>query len=85
MPRRRGRTDSYRRLGELADMYADDDGSIALTQEELGQIAGTSRATVNRVLREQEARGTISLKRGQTAIIDRESLLESGSRRRPGR
>ncbi|HEX6664910.1 MAG TPA: helix-turn-helix domain-containing protein [Gaiellaceae bacterium] len=43
-----------RRLPELADVYADDDGVIALTQEELGQIAGTTRATVNRVLREQE-------------------------------
>jgi CRP-like cAMP-binding protein len=64
-----------RRLAELADMYADDDGVIALTQEELGQIAGTTRPTVNRVLREQEARGTLALKRGQTKIIDREALL----------
>jgi CRP-like cAMP-binding protein len=64
-----------RRLAELADLYADDDGVIALTQEELGQIAGTTRPTVNRVLREQEERGTIVLKRGQTKIIDRESLL----------
>ena len=68
-----------RRLAELAEMYADDDGVIALTQEELGQIAGTSRGTVNRVLREQEERGTIALRRGQTAIIDRESLLQIGS------
>lgn len=69
-----------RRLAELAEMYAGDDGVIALTQEELGQIAGTSRATVNRVLREQEERGTITLRRGQTAIVDRESLLHLGSR-----
>ena len=52
-----------RRLAELADMYADADGVIALTQEELGQIAGATRATVNRVLREQEERGTIALAR----------------------
>jgi CRP-like cAMP-binding protein len=68
-----------RRLAELADVYADDDGVIALTQEELGQIAGTTRATVNRVLREQEERGTIALKRGETKILDRESLLHPGS------
>src|SRR5262249_19263464 len=61
-----------RRLTELADMYADDDGVIALTQEELGQIAGTTRSTVNRVLREQEERGTVALDRGQTKVIDRE-------------
>jgi CRP-like cAMP-binding protein len=70
-----------RRLAELADVYADDDGVIALTQEELGQIAGTTRPTVNRVLREQEGRGTIALKRGQVRIIDRESLLHSGTPR----
>jgi CRP-like cAMP-binding protein len=63
-----------RRLAELADLYADDDGVIALTQEELGQIAGASRSTVNRVLREQEEAGTIALTRGRTAIVDRESL-----------
>ena len=71
-----------RRLAELADMYADDDGVIALTQEELGQIAGTTRSTVNRVLREQEERGTIALTRGQTKIIDRESLVHAAY---PGR
>ena len=49
-----------RRVAELADVYADDGGVIALTQEELAQIAGTSRATVNRVLREQEKRGTMT-------------------------
>jgi CRP/FNR family transcriptional regulator, cyclic AMP receptor protein len=69
-----------RRLAELAEVYADGDGVIALTQEELGEIAGTTRATVNRVLREQEERGTIALKRGQTKIVDRESLLHHGSR-----
>jgi CRP/FNR family transcriptional regulator, cyclic AMP receptor protein len=63
-----------RRLAELAGMYADADGVIALTQEELGQIAGASRSTVNRVLRELEVRGTIALRRGKTAIVDRDSL-----------
>ena len=67
------------RLAELADVYADDDGVIALTQEELGQIAGATRATVNRVLRKQEERGTIALRRGETKIIDRASLLRPGS------
>jgi CRP-like cAMP-binding protein len=69
-----------RRLIELADVYADGDGVIALTQEEIAQIAGTTRTTVNRVLRAQEARGTITLTRGKTAIIDRESLRSSDPR-----
>ena len=64
-------------LRRLAELYADDDGVIALTQEEIGQIAGTTRATVNRVLREQEERGTIALKRGETKVIDRESLVHA--------
>jgi CRP/FNR family transcriptional regulator, cyclic AMP receptor protein len=63
-----------RRLVELADSYADADRVIALTQEELAQIAGTSRAQVNRVLRAQEKRGTIALRRGRTVILDRDAL-----------
>jgi CRP-like cAMP-binding protein len=63
-----------RRLAELADTYADGDGVIALTQEEVAQIAGTSRATVNRVLRAQEERGALVLTRGKTVIVDREAL-----------
>jgi CRP/FNR family cyclic AMP-dependent transcriptional regulator len=69
-----------RRLAELADVYAEGDGVIALTQEELAQIAGTSRATVNRVLRAQEERGTVTLRRGKTTIVDRELLRRNGPR-----
>jgi CRP/FNR family transcriptional regulator, cyclic AMP receptor protein len=47
---------------------------IVLTQEELAQIAGTSRATVNRVLRDEEKRGTVALDRGRTTVTDVESL-----------
>src|SRR4051794_22741706 len=74
-----------RRLAELADVYADDGGVIALTQEELSQIAGTSRATVNRVLREQEKRGTLALTRGKVVIVDREGLERPSRRTGPGR
>jgi len=34
---------------------------VPLTQEELASLAGTSRATVNRVLREEEEYGTLTL------------------------
>jgi len=69
-----------RRLAELADVYADGDGVIALTQEELAEIAGTSRATVNRVLREQETLGAIALGRGRVAIVDGDALRARASR-----
>ena len=48
-----------RRLCELAETYGsgDDEPVVPLTQEDLAAIAGTSRATVNRVLREEEKRG----------------------------
>lgn len=43
---------------------------VVLTQEELAQLAGTSRATVNRVLRDEERRGTVELTRGRITVTD---------------
>ena len=69
-----------RRVAELADAYAPGGGevTIPLRQEDLAGLAGTSRATVNRVLREEEARGTVRLARGRTIVIDREGLARRG-------
>jgi CRP/FNR family cyclic AMP-dependent transcriptional regulator len=47
---------------------------IPLTQEMLGELAGTSRATVNRVLNEEQRRGTVELRRGRTLIRDLDTL-----------
>jgi CRP-like cAMP-binding protein len=47
---------------------------VVLTQEELAQLAGTSRATVNRVLRDEEKRGTVELTRGRVTIRDVDAL-----------
>ena len=47
---------------------------LPLTQEELGEFAGASRGTVNRVLREEQERGTIELRRGRTIVRDPEAL-----------
>ena len=60
-----------RRLLELGEGF---DGTIPLTQEEIAQTAGTSRATVNRVLREEEAAGAVELGRGRTTITDAAAL-----------
>jgi CRP/FNR family cyclic AMP-dependent transcriptional regulator len=68
-----------RHLRELAETYERDGAAvIPLTQEEIAEIAGTSRATVNRVLREDERRGVIELKRGRTIIVDPDQLVRRG-------
>jgi CRP-like cAMP-binding protein len=69
-----------RRLVDLGDLYAEEDGTtiVPLTQEDLADLAGTSRATVNRVLREEEARGSVKLGRGRTTVLDREALARRG-------
>ena len=65
-----------RRLRDLASFYGD--GServvIPLTQEDIAGLAGTSRATVNRVLRDEERRGTVELGRAKTVIVDADGL-----------
>ena len=60
------------RLRELAELYSRDGGEqvIPLTQEEIATLAGTSRATVNRVLRAAEKAGALTLTRGRTTVID---------------
>jgi CRP-like cAMP-binding protein len=61
-----------RRLAEVAAVYGDE--TVPLTQEDLAGLAGTSRATVNRVLREEEERGTVRLGRGRTTVLDADAL-----------
>jgi CRP/FNR family transcriptional regulator, cyclic AMP receptor protein len=60
-----------RRLGDLAELYGN---VVPLPQEELAELAGTSRATVNRVLREQEQRGTLELGRAKIVVLDSDAL-----------
>lgn len=47
---------------------------LNLTQEELGQLVGLSRQTVNKVLRALEGLGIVSLEFGRVAIVDDEAL-----------
>jgi CRP-like cAMP-binding protein len=71
----------FRRLRELVDLYARAGGGpveIPLTQEELAELAGTSRSTVNRVLREEEERGTVELRRGRAVVLDTEAIARRG-------
>jgi CRP-like cAMP-binding protein len=61
-----------RRLCGLAETYGD--GVVPLTQEDLAAMAGTSRATVNRVLREEAKRGSVALQRGRVTLLDAQDL-----------
>ncbi|TMK22156.1 MAG: Crp/Fnr family transcriptional regulator [Actinobacteria bacterium] len=66
-----------RRLAELVPLYATSDGEpveIPLTQEDLATMAGTSRATVNRVLGEAEREGIIALGRMRVTVVDPAAL-----------
>ena len=65
-----------RRLVELARLYGDE---IPLTQEDIAGLAGTSRATVNRVLRAEAKRGTVELRRGRTHVLDPAALAKRTS------
>jgi CRP-like cAMP-binding protein len=63
-----------RRLGELATRTSGKPALVALTQEDLAGLAGTSRATVNRLLRAEEKRGLLELKRGRIVVLDPTAL-----------
>lgn len=62
-------------LLELAPIYGGEDGVvIPLTQENLAELAGTARGTVNRVLREEQERGAVLLERSRVRILEPEAL-----------
>lgn len=57
-------------LDHLRERYADADGVavIPMTQDDLAGLAGTSRLTVSRVLRDLRENGTVEVKRGRITI-----------------
>ncbi|HZT15175.1 MAG TPA: Crp/Fnr family transcriptional regulator [Gaiellaceae bacterium] len=71
-----------RRLGELVELYGDGASGtvVPLGQDELAGLAGTSRATVNRVLRAEAARGTLELRRNQVRVVDAAALAARAAR-----
>lgn len=68
-----------RRLADLARIYGGDAhrAEIHLTQDDIAHLAGTTRATANRVLRALEARGVLTLARGHIIVLDRAGLARS--------
>jgi len=61
-----------RRLLTAAQLYGGTE--LPLTQDDLAGLAGTARATVNRVLRAEAKRGTLELRRRRIRILDRAAL-----------
>jgi CRP-like cAMP-binding protein len=61
----------FRRLLELADVYGE---MVPLTQEDLAGLVGTTRATVNRVLKGAEKAGALELSRGHVRVADRTAI-----------
>ena len=62
----------WQRLAELTAMFERADTTavtIPLTQDELAQIVGTTRPTVNRVLRAAEEGGVVQLSRGRLQVL----------------
>jgi CRP-like cAMP-binding protein len=66
----------WRRLLELESVFGDGTGTavITLTQEDLAQVVGTTRPTMNRFLREGEAAGILCVARGRVEITDHDQL-----------
>lgn len=61
----------WRRLCELVDLYGGEPPVvIPLTQDDLAQLAGTTRPTANRVLRGGEDQGVVGLARGRIEVRD---------------
>src|SRR5262249_2914871 len=76
-----------RRLLALARRMPDQEGRrlVRLTQEDFAGLAGTSRATVNRTLRDLQEAGAIALARGRVEVLDLDLLARRARERdRPG-
>jgi CRP/FNR family cyclic AMP-dependent transcriptional regulator len=63
------------RLIDLVELYGGDPPVvIPITQDDIAQLAGTTRPTANRVLRVGEEQGVLGLARGRIEVHDRAAL-----------
>ena len=61
-------------LRRLLDLTVRFGRTVPLTQDDLAGLAGTSRKTVNEVLRDAEGRGAVRLGRGRIEVLDPTAL-----------
>lgn len=68
-----------RRLVDLARVYGESSpiAEIRLNQDDLASMAGTTRATANKVLRDLQQRNILALTRGRITVVDRAALVRS--------
>jgi CRP-like cAMP-binding protein len=69
------------RLVDLVDQYGPGEAGpvdIPLTQDDLADLCGTSRSTVNKVLSDLEATGLVSVSRGHVVIPEPDRLRHRG-------
>ncbi len=61
-----------RRLADVAEVYAGErnEAELLVRQDDLASMAGTTRPTANRVLKQLESDGTVSLARGRIIVAD---------------
>lgn len=71
-----------RRLADLVAIYeaGSDRIEIPLKQDDLASMAGTTRPTANRTLRQLEESGVMELARNRMVVIDRYALDRMGGR-----
>ena len=63
------------RLLDLVELFGGDAPvAIPLTQDDIAQLAGTTRPTANRILRAGEEQGVLQLARGRIEVQDRAAL-----------
>jgi CRP-like cAMP-binding protein len=66
-----------RQLVRAAGSFGDVDAGpvvLPITQDDLASMAGTTRPTVNRVLKAAEADGLVALARGRIEVLDAPQL-----------
>jgi CRP-like cAMP-binding protein len=67
----------FQRLVRLVDVYdRRDGGAIPVTQDDLASMAGATRQTVNKALRDAEDDGLLVLARGRIEILDADRLAK---------
>ncbi len=62
------------RIARALLRLADKEGSVASTQEELGELVGVSRATFRRAVRDLVASGAVDTRYGHVRIVDRAAV-----------
>jgi CRP-like cAMP-binding protein len=71
----------WRRLVDLVEIYGGDGSAtttVPFTQEDLAQLAGTTRPTANKVLRAGESSGVVRMTRGRIEVLDIEAAKTLG-------